>query len=330
MSQIARLSVPKALRFLHLGLCLHCMMITFTRRFSVAAYNAASNNKRSLPTPTILFESNHLLALNKPAGWRSIPNDAQDDGKCLLQHCLQQHTFLRPLHRLDQPCTGVLLYGKSSKSASRIQSQWQQVHKSYFVVVAREDWQRNLGSSSQQAWTELRGAEQRNSSPNRRETTPRSGPTKGASVIMKPLNTSSKASSSLHDTRQKISALRYRTLFLSKQAPVVVLEVETKNGSKHVIRSLLACHGCPLVGDLRYGAPRALPDASVALHARRLYLPEDKIVLNLSQRTFAAPIPSDWQGWFGCREADLAKRESPGLEEDTRSNNHKKEPSESQ
>lgn len=319
MSQSASLSLfTRALRFIYLCLLVHTLSM-FTRRFSVAAYNTAS--KRSLPTPTVLFESNHLLVLNKPAGWRSIPNDAQDDGKCLLQYCLQQHTFLRPLHRLDQPCTGVLLYGKSSKSASRIQSQWQQVHKSYFVVVARDDWLKNLGSSSQQAWTELRGAEQRKNSPTRRETT-RSGPTKGVSVVMKPLLSSKP--SSLHDTRQKISALRYRTLFLSKQSPVVVLEVETNNGSKHVIRSLLACHGCPLVGDLRYGAPHALPDASVALHARRLYLPEDKIVLNLSQRTFVAPVPSDWKTWFGCREADLVKRESPGLE-DRRSSTEEKE-----
>jgi 23S rRNA pseudouridine1911/1915/1917 synthase len=304
MLQVHKLSLTRAPQFIVLGLFLHNML----RRFSVAAYNTAGK-KRSLPKPSVLFESNHLLAINKPAGWRSIPNDGQDDGKCLLQYCLQQHTFLRPLHRLDQPCTGILLYGKSSKSASRIQSQWQQVHKSYFVVVARDDWQRNL-SSSQQAWSELRGTEQRRNSPNRRETS-RGGPTKGASVIMKPI-LSNKAS--LHDTRQKISALRYRTLFLSKQSPVVVLEVETNNGSKHVIRSLLACHGCPLVGDLRYGAPRALPDASVALHARRLYLPEDKIVLNLSQRTFVAPIPTNWSAWFGCREADMVRRESPGLE----------------
>lgn len=303
-------SAPRKKRSLHLWLFVHeIIRIMFTRRFSVAAYSTASR-QRPLPKPSVLFESNHLLVLNKPAGWRSIPNDAQDDGKCLLQYCLQQHTFLRPLHRLDQPCTGVLLYGKSSKSASRIQSQWQQVHKTYFVVVARSDWQQHLASS--QGWHELRGSEQRKNSSARRERS-NTGPSKGASVVMKPLRSTS--TSSLHDTRQKISALRYRTLFVPKQAPFVVLEIETNHGSKHVIRSLLACHGCPLVGDLRYGAPRALPDASVALHARRLYLPEDKIVLNLPQRTFVAPIPADWKAWFGCREADLVKRESSVVED---------------
>lgn len=316
-SFIVSLKRTRTLGFLH-----HCGLIVlitimFTRRLSVAAYNAASSaagKNRPLPIPTVLFESNHLLALNKPAGWRSIPNDAHDDGKCLLQYCLQHHgTFLRPLHRLDQPCTGVLLYGKSSKSASRIQSTWQHIHKSYFVIVSRNDWQQHLSSSSKE-WHELRGSEQRKNTPTRRETTSRSsGPTRGPSVVMKPIT--STAAASLHDTRQKISALRYRTNFLPKLSPVVVLEIETNQGSKHVIRALLSCHGCPLVGDLRYGAAQALPDASVALHARRLYLPVDRIVLNLSQRTFVAPIPSKWQTWFGCREEDVVKRESPRVEE---------------
>ena len=65
--------------------------------------------------------------------------------KCLLTYCQEQGwgggsqgRFLLPLHRLDQPCTGVLLLGKTSKAARRIQSKWQHIRKTYYCVVHGE------------------------------------------------------------------------------------------------------------------------------------------------------------------------------------------------
>ena len=105
-----------------------------------------------LPPPTILYSDNHLVAVNKPAGWHSVPNlpkqrkkggtkhrniedtDAAitiNSKKCLLTHLQQRglgggskKDFLVPLHRIDQPCTGILLFGKTSKAASRVTKVW--------------------------------------------------------------------------------------------------------------------------------------------------------------------------------------------------------------
>eukprot|EP00536_Pseudo-nitzschia_multiseries_P006627 jgi/Psemu1/15758/gm1.15758_g len=121
-----------------------------------------SNASSSLVAPTVVYSDNHLLAINKPAGWHSVPNipkkkgrkgvrgdnnnnynnnNDDDDGaaantnsisrKCLLTHLQgrrlgggSNRDFLLPLHRIDQPCTGVLLFGKTSKAASRITTVW--------------------------------------------------------------------------------------------------------------------------------------------------------------------------------------------------------------
>ena len=73
-----------------------------------------------------------------------------------------------------------------------------------------------------------------------------------------------------------------------------------------MIRALFASHGCPIAGDLRYGSVSALPDGSVALHASRLALPQEHIVLNLEQREFQAPLPQLWNTHFGFRDETIA------------------------
>ncbi len=111
-----------------------------TRLTSLSSPSSAS----LLPPPAIIYSDNHLVAVNKPAGWHSVPNlpkhrnvDDTDAAitisskKCLLTHL--QHRglgggskkdFLVPLHRIDQPCTGILLFGKTSKAASRVTKVW--------------------------------------------------------------------------------------------------------------------------------------------------------------------------------------------------------------
>jgi 23S rRNA-/tRNA-specific pseudouridylate synthase len=108
------------------------------RRFAFTTFT-------KLPLPAVLFASNHLLAVYKPPGWHSIPhshhsrdsdsddenqdpNEVIDTSKCLMTHLQRcklgggsQQTYLKPLHRLDQPCSGVMLWGKTTKAASRLQ-----------------------------------------------------------------------------------------------------------------------------------------------------------------------------------------------------------------
>jgi 23S rRNA-/tRNA-specific pseudouridylate synthase len=107
-----------------------------------------------LEIPEIIFSNNHLLVVNKPAGWKSQPGDgggggsnhdgSYGDPKCLLTYLKSQSLgggsqkdFLTPTHRLDQPCTGALIFAKNGKAASRVQVAWskRKVQKCYWVVV---------------------------------------------------------------------------------------------------------------------------------------------------------------------------------------------------
>lgn len=140
--------------------------------------------------PTIIYSDNHLLVVNKPPGWHSVPNpiyknnnhnnnhknsgtiienNNNSNTKCLLTKLKQmklgggsQNDYLIPLHRIDQPCTGLLLYGKTNKCAKRITKLWKlnnndnnntnktdnQVIKEYICVVSSNSIQRLINASS--------------------------------------------------------------------------------------------------------------------------------------------------------------------------------------
>mmetsp|Transcript_18025 Transcript_18025/g.18252 ORF Transcript_18025/g.18252 Transcript_18025/m.18252 type:complete len:347 (-) Transcript_18025:355-1395(-) len=118
------------------------MRCIFTNRYSAKQYTFS---KEMLQEPTILFSSNHLLVVNKPCGWHSVPNENSSKPKCLL-HKLKQNgmgggsnqQFLLPMHRIDQPCTGIMLFAKTSKAASRIGKAWKErrVQKEYLCIVS--------------------------------------------------------------------------------------------------------------------------------------------------------------------------------------------------
>mmetsp|Transcript_25506 Transcript_25506/g.27373 ORF Transcript_25506/g.27373 Transcript_25506/m.27373 type:complete len:506 (-) Transcript_25506:231-1748(-) len=129
----------------------------------------ASHRRLKLPSPTVIYSDNHLLIMNKPAGWHSVPNISNkkkkkqqqrqrnqqqvqqqnnsnnhnhntdtetnntdtEERKCLLTYLKKKHLgggsrhdFLQPLHRIDQPCTGIICFGKTSKATSRITTLW--------------------------------------------------------------------------------------------------------------------------------------------------------------------------------------------------------------
>jgi 23S rRNA-/tRNA-specific pseudouridylate synthase len=304
---------------------------------------AASRREHSsllLPPPAVLFSNNHLLVVNKPPGWCAAPNaDASiallddDDGasrigtppttgKCLLSHLqhLQlgggsQRTFLVPVHRLDQPCSGVQLYAKTSRAASRIQRQWRDlVKKSYLAVLdspealqglvrqaspasgkGEEDPSNNNvedGAADEARWYELEGyLERRRTSMHRSKenhsTSSLDSNNRGWSVNMIPALSSQMNELDLRsysdDRRYRLCSIRFQVL----RADRGLIRIATRDGARHVIRSLLSSFGAPLAGDLRYGgassssssrrragktyaAARPLPDRSVALHAERL------------------------------------------------------------
>ena len=86
--------------------------------------------------------------------------------------------------------------------------------------------------------------------------------------------------------------LDYRILARSDRYRL--LEVNLHTGRHHQIRCQLAKMGCPIKGDLKYGAPRSNPDGSISLHARRLTLEHP---VTHEPLDITAPVPADnlWQ-----------------------------------
>ena len=57
---------------------------------------------------------------------------------------------------------------------------------------------------------------------------------------------------------------------VSKKNSFYLLEIKPATGRKHQIRAQLSAMGCAILGDVKYGFPQPLPDASIALHASEL------------------------------------------------------------
>lgn len=322
-------------------------------RTSFALRSSASGNKafgrgRPLDRPSIVYSNNHLLVVNKPAGWHSVPNNNANHGKndagisrpvmatnrengnhnrkCLRSFLQSEQlgggsdsTFVLPVHRLDQPCTGLQLYAKTHRAASRIQSRWRtdDVHKAYLVVLEEsipvhtllqshcEASRKVLGEGS--PWSVLEGYLERSRRPHQRVSNHQSRvETAGWSVTMRPTCTALDDTNDPRDPkkhgRYRLCSLQYKVL----DPHCRLLFVETNDGARHMIRALFAMMGACVAGDLRYGAQVALSDGSVALHARRLSM-SSRIPLGDDPRPpfFRAPIPELWKDHFGVTEQDV-------------------------
>jgi 23S rRNA-/tRNA-specific pseudouridylate synthase len=290
-----------------------------------------------------------------------------NDNKCLLTHLQQMklgggshQNFLRPLHRLDQPCTGVLMFGKTSKAASRIQRQWSSVKKTYLcgVLLRQEDEEMPLQQQQQQRQADS-GADSclldrlyRASVPVPSVNDNKQGYFELSGSLIQEYqhhhhrsSTSSSNSNSNNHRRRQLKKtveiqryqenvgqpcrLEWKRIHLhtnsssSKEmhSNIVLLQIQTSQGRRHMIRALLSQVGhCPIAGDLRYGGggegsgettttrTAALPDQSVALHAHTLQLP---MSLELGSQLspgmrFIAPIPRLWTTLFGITDADVS------------------------
>lgn len=194
----------------------------------------------------ILYEDNHLLALNKRAG-QIVQGDKTGD-VCMadeIKAFLKErdgkpgNVFCGVVHRLDRPVSGVVVFAKTSKALSRMNElvKSRDFRKTYLAVV-------------------------KNAPP------APAGHLEDLLVRNEKLNKSFvTADASRPDAKR--ASLDYRLLAVSKGG-YHLLEVELHTGRHHQIRCQLAHIGCPVKGDLKYGAPRSNPDGSISLHSYRL------------------------------------------------------------
>lgn len=190
--------------------------------------------------PTVIFEDNHLLVLNKPAGWL-VQADKTGDltltdwGKTYIKgkYAKPGAVYLHPAHRIDRPVSGAVLFGRTDKALGRLTTLFREkkVSKTYFALTLNEP-----PSNTGELRHYLLKDEKRNT----------------VEVFSKPHG----------DAKESIT--RYE--LLDKLGNLYLLKVEPLTGRPHQIRAQLQAINCPILGDLKYGAEEALPDASIALH----------------------------------------------------------------
>ena len=218
----------------------------------------------------IVYEDNHLIIVYKHSG-EIVQGDKtgdvplSEDVKCYLKEKYQKpgNVFLGVVHRLDRPVAGLVVFAKTSKALTRLNKMFRdgEVHKTYWTIT------KNLPPQSEGTLTHwLVRNEKQNKSYAYDHEVPHS----------------------------KKAILKYRLIGQSDH--YCLLEVNLMTGRHHQIRCQLAHMGCPIKGDLKYGAQRSNPDGSICLLAHHIEFvhPVSKQLISLD-----SPLPEDklWQVW---------------------------------
>ncbi|MFM8917325.1 MAG: RluA family pseudouridine synthase [Bacteroidota bacterium] len=212
----------------------------------------------------VLYEDNHLIAVNKRPG-DIVQGDKTGDEP--LSEKVKRYigdkyqkpgaVFLGTIHRIDRPVSGVVLFARTSKALERMNEQFREreVQKTYWAVT---------------------------------QNTP--NPEQGKLVHYLVKKESLNKSFASIDAKPGSSRceLDYRVLAATERYTLV--EVLPLTGRHHQIRVQLSTIGCPIKGDLKYGAKRSNPDGSIHLHARKLEFihPISKLPV-----TITAEVPKD-------------------------------------
>jgi 23S rRNA pseudouridine1911/1915/1917 synthase len=219
----------------------------------------------------VVYEDNHIIIVNKQSG-EIVQGDKTGDRplsdivKDYIKEKYQKPgaVFLGVVHRLDRPVSGLVVFARTSKALTRLNKMFAEgeVHKTYWAVVKRSE--RSEARSENDSWHTLEHWLVRNEKQNKSYAYDKERP----------------------DSKKAI--LKYRAL--SHSDNYTLLEVNLMTGRHHQIRCQLAAMGCPIKGDLKYGAPRSNPDGSISLMSRRVEFvhPVSKELI-----TVEAPIPND-------------------------------------
>ena len=212
----------------------------------------------------VLYEDNHIIIVNKESG-EIVQGDKTGDvplSDIVKQYIKEAHAkpgavFLGVVHRLDRPVSGVVVFAKTSKALTRLNNMFRdgEIHKTYWALCSNR-------------------------------------PEKIEGELDNWLVRNEKQNKSYVYDKEKPNAKRARLHYqvIGATDRYTLIEVHLMTGRHHQIRSQLAHIGCPIKGDLKYGAKRSNPDGSISLLARRVEfihpVSKDKIIVE-------APLPND-------------------------------------
>ena len=211
----------------------------------------------------ILFEDNHLLIFCKRSG-EIVQGDKTGDeplSETLKAFIAQRdgkpgQVFMGVPHRLDRPVSGVVLFAKTSKALERLNEMLRkgEIHKTYWALTGNK-------------------------------------PDKASDTLIDNLVRNEAQNKSYVAKNGKEAKLKYTLIQTTDR--YFLLEIQLFTGRHHQIRCQLAHMGCPIKGDLKYGAKRSNPDGGISLLARRIQFihPVKKTEVDVT-----APVPESWKG----------------------------------
>ena len=210
----------------------------------------------------VVEENSQFLLLNKKAGIPSVP-DQTGDNSLLDIMTKKKNITLYPIHRIDRPVSGLVIFGKS-KGFTRDMSALFQTHKvdkTYLAITEKKlDNDQGTLMAHLKHDTKRRRAE---------------------------VDEGAEPNASLHYTF-KAASDRY-----------FLYEVEIEGGKFHQVRVMLANAGCPIKGDVKYGARRGNKDRSICLHAHTMRFINPKYK---REENHTAQFPDD-NLWLFFKEA---------------------------
>ncbi len=213
---------------------------------------------------TVLYEDNHIIIVNKAPG-EIVQGDKTGDKPLseMVKEYLKEkynkpgNVFCGVTHRLDRPTSGVVVFVKTSKALSRLNDMFRngEIDKTYWAIV-------------------------KNRPPKEEDQL--------IHYLIKNEKTNKSNAYANEKPHTKKAILHYRLIAASQN--YYLLEIDLETGRHHQIRVQLAKIGCPIRGDLKYGAARSNPDGSISLHARTISfihpVSKEKIMVT-------APVPND-------------------------------------
>lgn len=218
----------------------------------------------------VLYEDNHLIAVNKRAGDITQGDKTGDEPlpekvKRWLKEKYNKpgNVFCGVIHRLDRPTSGLVIFAKTSKGLSRMNALFQkkEVQKTYWAIVE------NAPATEQ-----------------------------GSLVDYLKKNPKKNKSASVKEGTEGAKRAELDFKVIAKSDRYTLLEIDPKTGRHHQIRAQLSTIGCVIKGDLKYGAKRSNNDGSISLHARKVSFVHP---VKKEPVTITAPVPDDklWK-WF--------------------------------